>query len=110
MLFLEHLVDLPAQAVGIAVSARAGIGRADDLERGNPGRGRERVGVEGALMGDLLAVRGFGDLEVEQVEDVLAAGDGSARAARRRGSLPMSSDRAGCRTRPVRRPVRRGSR
>ena len=65
MLLFEHLVDLSAQAVGIAISASTGIGRADDLEGGDPGSGRERVGVERALMRNLLAIRGFGDLEVE---------------------------------------------
>jgi hypothetical protein len=32
-------------------------------------------------VGDLLAVRGLGDLEVEEIEDVLAAGDGTPRQA-----------------------------
>jgi hypothetical protein len=79
VLLLEHLVDPPAQGVGVAVGAGAGVARADDLECGNACRGGERVGVERALMGDFLSIRSLRDLEVEEVEDVLAAGDCSAR-------------------------------
>ena len=48
---------------------------------GDPGRRRERVGVEGAGMVDLFLAGRLGDLEVEQVEDVLAPGDRAARQA-----------------------------
>jgi hypothetical protein len=65
----EHLVDPAAQGVGVAVGAGASVGGADDFEGGDPGRGRQRVGVEGPLMGDLLAVGGFGDLEIEKIEE-----------------------------------------
>ena len=50
-----------------------------DFERCDAGGGRQRFGVERALMGDLLAVGGLGDLEVEQIENILAAGDRAAR-------------------------------
>jgi hypothetical protein len=80
-LLLEHLVDQPAHRVGIAVGGRTGVGRAHDFECRDPGRGGQRVGVEGALMGDLLAVGGLGHLKVEEIEDVLAADDRPARQA-----------------------------
>src|SRR5579871_6101908 len=87
-LFLEHLVDAAAQGLTVAVGAGAGLGRADNLECGDAGGGGERVGVERALMRDLFAFGGLCDLKVEKVEDVLAAGDRTPPADRRRGSWP----------------------
>ena len=68
MLFFENLVDASAQCLAVAVGAGAGVRRADDFECRDTGRSRERIGVECALMRDLLAVGSLGDLEVEQVE------------------------------------------
>jgi len=42
---LEHLVDTPAQAVSVAVGADAGIGRADDFERGDAGGGESGLAL-----------------------------------------------------------------
>ena len=50
-------------------------------ERGDGGRRAQRVGVEGALVADLLAPGGFGGRGVELVHDVGAAGDRAARQA-----------------------------
>src|SRR5260370_31463858 len=85
MRFVDDLVDRPAQGLAVEVGAGARIGPADDFERRDAGGGRERVGVERALMRDLLAVGGFRDLEDEQVEDVLAACYRAARQPAREG-------------------------
>ena len=56
LFFFEDFVDPAAQGIGVAIGAGTGIGRADDLECRDPGCGGEGVGIERALMRDLLAV------------------------------------------------------
>ena len=70
-----------ADRLGRALGSGADVLALDDAERGHGGRRAQRVGVEGALVADLLAARRLGGRGVDLGHDVGAAGDRAARQA-----------------------------
>ena len=53
--FADHPVESAAQAFPGGVGRRVGLAVGDVVQTGDAGGGRERVGVEGALVGDAAA-------------------------------------------------------
>ena len=77
-LLCQHLVERRAERGRRGACLLAGLASADDLQRGDAGGGRERIGIVGAGMRNLLALLALGRVEVEIVQDVAPANDRAA--------------------------------
>ncbi len=75
----NDFIQALAQLLGRAIGPRDGVGLGDDLERGQAGRGGDRIGVERSLVRHaMLGVPNPIVAQGHHVHDVIASGHGAA--------------------------------